>query len=69
MKRKHFVISNFICQSCGTEMPLPRCHGQQRENGHIKDIWCPVCKKESKFKEIKYKESYRTMAGELLMAN
>ena len=68
MKRRPYVISNFICEECGTTVPLPRCHGQQREHGHIKDLWCPGCKKESKFKEIKYKESYKTMAGEVIMA-
>lgn len=67
MKRLHYVISNFICQECSTVVPLPRCHGRQRERGHIKDIWCPSCKKESKFREIKYKESYKTMEGELII--
>lgn len=68
MKKKSYVISNFICQDCDLVIPLPRCHGQQREHGHIKDIWCPCCKKEAKFREIKYKESYRNMLGELIMA-
>ena len=67
MKRNNYVISNFICQECSSIVPLPRCHGRQRECGHIKDIWCPCCKKETKFKEIKYKENYKTMSGELLM--
>ena len=63
----HFTISTFICQECETIIPLPRCHGQQREHGHIKNIWCPCCKKETKFKEIKYKESYKTLAGDVIM--
>ncbi len=67
MKRCLYVISNFICQECGTEIPLPRCHGRQRAHGHIKDIWCPCCKKKSKFKEIKHKENYKTMEGELII--
>ena len=52
------VISNFVCQECGTVVPLPRNHGRQRENGHVKDIWCPKCKCVSKFKEVKYNQFF-----------
>ena len=67
MRRLHYVISNFVCQECDTVFPFPRCHGRQREHGHIKDIWCPGCKKETKFREIKYKENYKTLEGELIL--
>ena len=67
MTRRNYVISNFICSECGITVPLPRNHGRQREHGHCKDMWCPSCMKESKFKEIRYKEFYRSMAGELLI--
>ena len=63
-----FTISNFVCPDCGLIIPLPRCHGQQRGNGHKKNLWCPTCKEEHNFMEIKYKESYRTMAGDVIMA-
>ncbi len=55
-RRGWYVISTFTCQQCGMKMPLPRNHGQQREHGHIKDIYCPGCKKISKFVECKYNE-------------
>ena len=67
MKRYLYVISNFICQECSNEIELPRCHSRQREHGHIKDMWCPFCKQKTKFKEIKYKEHYKTMTGELIL--
>lgn len=43
-KRKPMVMSLFVCPECGLEMPLPRIHGSQREKGHIKDLYCPICK-------------------------
>lgn len=43
--------SYFVCMECGMVIPLPRKHGKRRERGHIKDIYCPGCKKETKFRE------------------
>ena len=51
MRRQKFVISHFYCNECKTDMPLPRKRGKMRENGHIKDLYCPVCKKIRKFTE------------------
>lgn len=65
-KRKVRVISNFVCPECGLEFPLPRIHGQQRKNGHIKDVFCPVCGKVQKFQEYKYKQCYKTLDGEII---
>jgi len=67
MKRKSFVISYFICQKCNNTFPLPRFKNSQRENGHIKDIWCPWCKDESKFLEIKDKQAYKTVFGDIFV--
>ena len=66
MTRRNFVISRFICMDCGTIVPLPRKLSRQRNHGHCKDMWCPGCMAESKFKEIRYKEFYMTMAGEVI---
>lgn len=60
------TISNFVCEDCGMEMPLPRKRGKQREKGHIKDVFCPRCGRVSKFKEFGYKENYKNMAGEVI---
>ena len=65
-RRGWHTISNFVCGECGMVMPLPRKHCYQREKGHIKDIYCPVCKDVKKFQEIGYKEFYRNMEGEIV---
>ena len=52
MGRKKYTISDFYCKKCGTNMPLPRVK-RQREKGHIKDLYCPVCKCIRKFVEIR----------------
>ena len=54
--RKHMhkvLISDFYCQGCGANFPLPRT-GNQREKGHIKDLWCPYCKAIMKFTEVRH---------------
>lgn len=65
-KRKPMVMSLFVCPECGLEMPLPRIHGSQREKGHIKDLYCPICKDTMKFMEYGYKESYKNLDGEII---
>lgn len=63
-RRKYTVTSDFYCTVCGTKaMMLPRVHGQQRENGHIKDIYCFKCGKVQKMKEVKQNQAYKTLAG------
>lgn len=66
MKRR-VVISNFICLRCGASFPLPRIKGKQRENGHIKDMYCPKCGCITKFKEVKYNQFYKNMSGDKLL--
>ena len=54
MRKHRFVdMSTCICNECGLKMPIPREHGNLRKKKHIKDIWCPRCKKETKFTEIR----------------
>lgn len=48
-----FTISKFKCLDCGNEMFVSRRKGKQRENGHIKDIWCPYCGEVKKMVESK----------------
>lgn len=67
MSRKRWSItSNFICPKCGLEFPIPRNHGQQREKGHIKDLYCPTCNKVQKFREYTYNQAYKTLDGEII---
>ena len=67
-KRKPMMMSLFVCPECGLEMFLPGIHGSQRGKGHIKDIYCFKCKDVKKFKEYKYKESYRKLVGDIIGA-
>jgi len=64
-KKVKMTSSLFVCPECGLEMPLPRFCGQQRKMGHKKDIWCPRCRVERTFKELKGK-TVRNLAGELI---
>lgn len=53
MTRKNFSISDFYCTECGQRgISIPRKHGQARETGHIKDLYCIHCKKITKNVEI-----------------
>ena len=65
-RRKYKVTSLFVCPDCGTEIPLPRLHCAQRKKGHIKDLYCPVCKDIKEFREYKYKEFYKNLDGEII---
>ena len=64
-----FSISNFMCPECKKIIPLPRPNTKQRENGHIKDLYCPYCHQVQKFQEYKSKQAIRNMAGEELVYN
>ena len=50
-RRRNFEIHYLTCSECGNKFPIPRKFGAFREKGHIKDIWCPYCKKIQKFEE------------------
>ena len=67
MKQKLYVISDFKCSECDLVFPLPRVHGQLRENNHIKDLYSPKCNRVQKFKEYKYKQPITNMLGEVLV--
>ena len=59
MRKQRFMdLSMFICPECGKQFPLMRNHGQQRERGHKKDIWCPFCKAERTFNEVRRTDCY-----------
>lgn len=66
MKKQVTTISYFVCPECGLEMPLSRVKCLRREKGHIKDLYCPTCKKVQKFKEIRNIDFYKNLDGEIL---
>lgn len=54
-KRFHYKSnmyeSAFDCTECGRRLYLPRKDSKRREKNHIKDLWCPFCKKVCHFIE------------------
>lgn len=44
--------TELICPNCGEIVSIQRKIGNQKKEGHIKDLYCPVCKKTRKFIEI-----------------
>lgn len=67
MRKQRFMdLSMFICSECGKTIPLMRNHGQHRERGHVKDIWCPYCKTDRKFMEVRRTDCVTTASGEVI---
>ena len=50
---RSYSVSKLICPECGKAMFVPRKNGRKREIGHIKDVWCPFCKKIQKMTEVR----------------
>ena len=53
MKIKNMNKSDMICPECGKKFPIIRIASKTREKNHIKDLYCPYCKKEQKFLEVR----------------
>ena len=66
MRINKFEISQFICPECSGAFPLPRQKSWRREKGHIKDLWCPYCKKVVKTVEVRPKDIFKTLDGRVL---
>ena len=64
--RRCYTISYFTCDTCGTTLSVPRMKGNYREKGHMKDIWCPKCKKVVTLKENRYCDYVRNALGEII---
>ena len=49
-----FTLSEFYCTECGNKgINIVRKNGQQREAGHLKNLYCIHCKKETNHVEIR----------------
>lgn len=44
----------FKCPGCNTIQAAFKNNARKTSEGHIKDMWCPWCKKEQKFVQIRY---------------
>lgn len=53
------TTSDFYCTICGNKgIPIPRIGGQQREPGHLKNLYCLNCKKNTNHAEVRPFGSY-----------
>ncbi len=51
--------SRFFCTKCGREgIPVHRKKGQEREDGHLKKLYCMYCQEEVNHVEIKEYGNY-----------
>lgn len=65
-KQRYMDQSIFICPVCNNQFPIMRNHGHHRERGHIKDIWCPFCKEDRKFQEVRRRDFVMTATGSII---
>ena len=61
MRGNKYEISTFLCPECGGAFPLPRPKSMRRGKGHVKDLWCPFCKKTVKTIEIRPRDMFDTL--------
>lgn len=50
---KRAVSTTLQCTECGKFVDIFRKENKQRPLGHIKDMYCPYCQKDTKFVELK----------------
>lgn len=53
------LMSDFYCTNCGKKgIPILRKKGSERENGHLKKMFCIYCNQEENMVEIKPNGKY-----------
>ena len=52
MRKREYIISELKCPVCGQIMTVPRYKSAKREKGHIKTMFCPICKKKRQFRQL-----------------
>ena len=53
-RESNYFTSDFYCTECGNRgIPLSRTIFAQRESGHLKNLYCPCCRKETNFVEVR----------------
>lgn len=58
MRKGSFDFTNLVCLECGYIFTIPRKTYKLKNNGHIKDLWCPRCKNVNKHYEIRNIDSF-----------
>lgn len=51
MKRQKMVMTTLHCEECGNPFTIARKLAKQKEDGHIKHMYCPSCKETRAFIE------------------
>lgn len=56
---RDIIISDFYCVKCANKgIPIVRVHGQEREPGHLKKLFCLFCQEETNMVEVKPSGKY-----------
>lgn len=50
------TLSDLYCEKCGLKMTVPRQRGNTREKGHLKTMYCVICKVETQFLEVRQRD-------------
>ena len=58
MTKEPSIVSDLMCLDCGNVFPIRRMILHQKKEGHIKDLYCPTCKMETKHFELKDKDKF-----------
>lgn len=58
MPKELTIVSDLMCLDCGSVFPIRRKTLHQKKEGHIKDLYCPTCKTETKHFELKDKDKF-----------
>ena len=58
MKKGSFDFRSLVCLECGNIFTIPRKNVRTKSNGHIKDLWCPICKNVNKHYEVRDIDSF-----------
>lgn len=53
MRMDNVTISDLYCEKCGFHTTVPRSRSRKRNFGHMKKLWCPFCKEEINFREVR----------------
>lgn len=53
-----YVRTDLICSTCGYIQTIQRNNGRLKKELHIKDLYCPMCKKDTKFIELVDKDKF-----------
>ena len=53
MKQTRLASTDLICLECGYVTSIVRSGDRLKDDEHIKDMYCPMCKDDRKFLELK----------------